>query len=289
MLTNKNEFQKAVNDFNAKHGCNLDLDAYEASVAKYKSEFPNMAYSLAYKDTFTSIYRQAVANSVINNKAIGGKEMLDEFEKNIMTPYRDACKKSNVIIDLKPYAGMSGVERAEFLKNRLNEAPTNRLFASRELYIKGRITLDDMMDYTHKATENGELNRTQVATIAAFAAMLEETNKNRSIFWRIRHPIINYYERENANFMKKAIASDKCKYDIIQAMDFAREESDEVQNERVMNYSLVNNEKNIERKNRYQEYEKEQIRILEASAESKKSAIHVDKSKTVEKEPLQRL
>ena len=93
MLTNKNEFQKAVNDFNAKHGCDLDLDAYEASVAKYKSEFPNMAYSLAYKDTFTSIYRQAVANSVINNKAIGGKEMLDEFEKNIMTPYRDACKK----------------------------------------------------------------------------------------------------------------------------------------------------------------------------------------------------
>ena len=80
MLTNKNEFQKAVNDFNAKHGCDLDLDAYEASVAKYKSEFPNMAYSLAYKDTFTSIYRQAVANSVINNKAIGGKEMLDEFE-----------------------------------------------------------------------------------------------------------------------------------------------------------------------------------------------------------------
>ena len=89
--------------------------------------------------------------------------------------------------------------------------------------------------------------------------------------------------------MKKAIASDKCKYDIIQAMDFAREESDEVQNERVMNYSLVNNEKNIERKNRYQEYEKEQIRILEASAEAKKSAIHVDKSKTVEKEPLKRL
>lgn len=288
MLKNKSNFQKAISEFNKKHGCKLDLDAYETSVIKYKAEFPNIAYSLAYKETFANIYKQAAVNSVINNKTISGKTMLDEFENNIMKPYCEACRVSNVNIDLKPYAGMSGLERAEFLKNRLNELPNNKLSVSRELYKTGELTYDSMMEYTRKATEKGEIDRTQAATIAAFASVLEETNKNRSVFWRMRHPIKNYYEQENAKLMKKALSSDKCKYNIMQAMEFAREESVDMQNDRIMNYSLVTNEKDIERKNRYQEYEKEQIRLHEFAAESKKSAKHVEQSKSYSKEPLQR-
>ena len=288
MLTNKNDFQEAINAFNKKHGCKLDLDSFEASVAKYKDEYPNMAYTLAYKDTFASIYRQSAINSVINNKIISGKEMLDEFESSIMKPYREACKANKIDIDLKPYAGMSALGRGEFLKNRINEVPNNKLSASRELYNNGGITYDDMMEYTRKVSEGGEIDRTKAATIAAFVNVLEETNKNRSIFWRIRHPIMNYYEKENARLMKQTLNSNKCKYNFMEATEFSKEETSDMQNDRVATYTLVMDEKDAERKKRYEDYEKEKIRIYELAAEAKRKELSVEIPDAPTKEPMQR-
>lgn len=288
MLTDKSSIQKIIDVFNSKHGCNLSLDAYEAKAREYMADSPKVAYDLAYKDIFASIYRQAAVNSVINNKAFSGKNMLDEFENNIMRGYSIACKEQGENINLKPYAGMSGVERAEFLKNRLNEFPNNKLAACRELYNNGGITIEDMENYINSIGTK-EIDRNKAAMMAAFASVLEEANNSRSFIWKVGHPLKNSSEQRVAELMKKALKSDRCKLSLEQSVELAKEETENMQNERVINYSYVMTEKDVERQSRYREYEKEQIEIHELAAEEPKNAKSVAEHNAPEKEPMKRL
>jgi hypothetical protein len=211
------KYDNDVRDFNQKYGVNFDMLMFTDAKKR-------METNEAYKKIFKDIYKNAIIGFADKkNDGFSLQEMLIHYDKILQTYHKD-CLKLKVYSDLRPLGGWTTDRAVKSLKNVAEQFNGNRIDFAKQRYMAGKLPIRDMMAYANKAFENGNTPDRETATvIAAYAKGLEETNKSRSIFWKMRHPIRNNAEQKYSKLMQ----------DMLKRTDFSRSANEHAESDAI--------------------------------------------------------
>lgn len=203
----------SAKDFSAKYACRFDFVTFESRVEEFTFLRPNNGWRDGYKIIFDQIYKQALISAAEDkNSNLDAEAMLDDFEYTLIRPY---VSENETEIKHKPYAGMDRIARLEYLDRLTKEAPSNPVALYTEKYRNGDLSFRQMRRRAQDTIERSE----GYIEIAGYVQMLENVNSNRSLLWKIFHPIKNSTEKRDAALMKKMLmkgaADDEYSYEEI--------------------------------------------------------------------------
>ena len=177
--------------FNQKYGVNFDIYEFEGILDALNEDdvvagdaLSNVADPL-YRTTFIDLYKKAYGKFV--DRSIGDTfdfvEMLDDFENNIMTPYRTIATPNNVTSD---YGGWTPETYMKSVKKYLDSIPDNNVEFAEERYKAGKLPIREMRAYANslKKSENPP-SAGQLATLKCYAEALTNVNNGRKLRWII--------------------------------------------------------------------------------------------------------
>ena len=206
---NENLKQK-VAEFNKKYTCTIDLADYE-KIAQIENPTEE-TWNMAYKETFHKAWDTAVANMYEGKSKLDFKitDMFNDFESMVMDPYRKECEKAKAPVVPKAYGGMEKkLDVTCFLIDEYqgSNISLNRATNTRKRYETGKLRIRDMREYTLTAMQKDAQNITEAEkqNIAGYIVALKAANGNRSLGWRILHPIRNNAEKKYSEMMESLL------------------------------------------------------------------------------------
>ena len=187
MAINKQELEAAQAEFNKKYGVDFDIDEFDASISGLAEiggiENANQMYKMKFKE----LYQKAFENFV--DRRIDGTfdfmEMINEFDKNIMEPYREGEGKSA----LKPYGGWKVSDYLTSVDTYLNDMPLFKPQYAEQRYREGKLGMGDMRAYVNELKKKDNVTLGELSTVDCYISALTQSNNNRSLISKILNPI----------------------------------------------------------------------------------------------------
>jgi hypothetical protein len=170
----------------------------------------------AYQKTFIKAWETSIEKMYAGKLKLAFKitDMFNDFESKIMEPYRKEVEKDNSMLALAPkaYAGMNQTDATFLMVSAYSSPniPLSRAIHSRRSYESGKLRIRDMRAFVNSVMEKdaSEITDFEKQAIASYSLTLRATNKDRSLGWRILHPIRNNAEKREAALFEKML-SDK--------------------------------------------------------------------------------
>ena len=187
MAINKQKLEAAQAEFNKKYGVDFDIDEFDASISGLAEiggiENANQMYKMKFKE----LYQKAFENFV--DRKIDGTfdfmEMINEFDKNIMEPYREGEGKSA----LKPYGGWKVSDYLKSVDTYLNDMPLFKPQYAEQRYREGKLGMGDMRAYVNELKKKDNVTPGELSTVDCYISALTRSNNNRSLISKIINPI----------------------------------------------------------------------------------------------------
>ena len=201
--------QSKVDTFNNKYYCDLDLNKFIDAVNKELKRGNQNAWNDVYKSTFFNLYKKTAFNTFLGarNESLSGEEMLESFERDIMSDLANGCIRAGESVQASKNGGMTDIEACEAMKEHLNDIPTSYTGIARNQYTNGKMRIRDMVSFTRSAIENGNIKNNIEAQrrIMGYSIALDRVNDSRSRFWRTIHPFRNNAEQRDAELMRQML------------------------------------------------------------------------------------
>ena len=169
------------------------------SFARLQSEARRVGHNEAFKSEFLKAYKQVALKELLASEDSVAKShlMFKDFNKLVTNTYikdtpidlrANSCVSKNMGIK-------TNQEAYDMLIEAQNELPKNQIDAVAQNYLKGNISMDDMVQASRSASiQSGKRGQTE---IAAYAAALKTVNNSRSFLWKLFHFFQNFAERRN--------------------------------------------------------------------------------------------
>lgn len=187
MAVNRKELEAAQAKFNKKYGVNFDIDEFDASISGLSEIGGIDNADQMYKMKFTELYKKAFENFV--DRKIDGTfdfmEMINEFEKNIMEPYREEKGKGAP----KPYGGWKVSDYLTNVDAYLNDMPLFKPQYAEQRYRDGKLGMGDMRAYVNELKKKDNVTPGELSTVDCYISALSQANENRSLISKILNPI----------------------------------------------------------------------------------------------------
>lgn len=207
MAVDVSAFQNAVENFNDTYQTNFNLqDFIRKSSVIFGSQ--KSAFNANYKRTIQEMAAQVLTYKEGTRDQLEAKtiptlfDMLEDFENNIIAPYREACKEQNSNAFPEPYAGWTKQEQVDIIKDALKTVPKNLGEVQGERYKSGHIRIRDMVAVANSISE---VSMEKSQKVAEYVIALEAVNANRSRAWRFFHPFRNRAEKREAAAMRQTL------------------------------------------------------------------------------------
>lgn len=200
------KIETAQDAFNAKYGVNFNIEEFDASISGFAELGGGVNADEMYKITFVSLYQKAFANFIDQKlgKTFEFGEMIRDFDKNIMDPYRAECKKENKSAPTL-YGGWTVKEYMESVDHSLNSVPNDKCDYATRRYREGDLRIRDMRAYDEEL-KKGVPSADKLATLYCYAQALSRVNEERSFFWKVTHPFKFLAEKREAKNFKAYIS-----------------------------------------------------------------------------------
>ena len=178
--------------FNQKYGVNFDIYEFDGILDALNEDDDVVAGDALsndadpiYRTTFIDLYKKAYGKFV--DRRIGDTfdfvEMLDDFENNIMSPYRTIAASNKVTSD---YGGWTTVTYMKSVKNYLDNIPDNNVKFAEERYKAGKLPIREMRAYANSLKKlETPPSAGQLATLKCYAEALTNVNNGRKLRWII--------------------------------------------------------------------------------------------------------
>ena len=193
---------EAQRSFNEKYGVNFDIYEFEGAINGFTAFGDTINPNDIYKTKFIIQAKKAFENFV-DNKLENGLdlgEMIKDFEKMIMDPYREACDPEYLT---EPFGGWDTAEYIRSLKNFVDGVPDSKSVYAANRYKAGKLPIREMRAYANELKELDMPPVDKLSTLYCYAKGLEIVNQSRSVWWAMLHPIRFFAERREAkNFME---------------------------------------------------------------------------------------
>lgn len=196
MPTGLEQLEQAQAEFNRRYGVSFDVDEFDGSIRTLDEDGDGTSADEIYRTTFASLYKKAYANFV--DRRIGDEfdfmGMLNEFEKEVMTPYRQHYVEPNEAAP-KPFGGWKASEYLESVDTFLNDIPILKESYAEERYRNGKLRIRDMRKHVNelKAKENPTLG--ELSSVDCYITALYRVSNNRSLVSKILHPFRYFAEQ----------------------------------------------------------------------------------------------
>lgn len=182
---NKNT-QTPQDTFNKKYGVDFDIEAFAEGMSFHDDFGSSELMNGIYKTTFTELYKKAYGNFI--DRKIGTKfdfvEMLNDFENNIMEPYRKSAQSSGRKPP-SPYGGWKLSEYIESVDNYLGGISISKEIFAKERYENRSLRMRDMRKYVDGLKKRNDVTPAELSTVNCYIAGLSYTSNNRSLASKI--------------------------------------------------------------------------------------------------------
>ena len=190
MAVSRQELEAAQAAFNKKYGVNFDIDEFGASISGLSEIGGIDNADQMYKMKFSELYKKAFENFV--DRKIDGTfdfmEMINDFDKNIMEPYREERKGEGKSAP-KPYGGWKVSEYLASVDTYLNDMPLLKPLYAGQRYREGKLGMSDMRAYVNNLKKKDNVTPGELSTVDCYISALSEANENRSLISKILNPI----------------------------------------------------------------------------------------------------
>jgi hypothetical protein len=187
MAVSRQELEVAQAKFNKKYGVDFDIDEFDASISGLAEIGGIDNADQMYKMKFTELYKKAFENFV--DRKIDGTfdfmEMINDFDKNIMEPYRNGEGKKAP----KPYGGWKVSGYLASVDTYLNDMPLLKPLYAGQRYREGKLGTSDMRAYVNGLKKKDNVTPGELSTVDCYISALSEANENRSLIAKILNPI----------------------------------------------------------------------------------------------------
>ena len=193
--------------FNTKYGVNFSIEEFDASISGFAELGGGIDADEMYKITFASLYQKAFANFIDQKlgKTFEFGEMIRDFDKSIMNPYRAECKKENKSAP-KLYGGWTVKEYLESVDHSLDRVPNGKLDFAARRYREGDLRIRDMRAYAEALKKEDSPSADRLATLYCYTHALSVINQERSFFWKATHLFKYFAEKREAKNFKAYLA-----------------------------------------------------------------------------------
>ena len=190
MSKNRQQLEAAQEAFNKKYGVNFDIDEFSASIDGL-AEIGNIAGAdQIYKVTFSKLYKKAFANFV--DRKIDGTldfmEMINEFDKNIIEPYRKECSDEKKPAP-KPYGGWKVSDYLKSVGEYFYDVPSIKSLYAEQRYQSGELGMFKMRAFVNGLRQKENVTAGELSTVDCYLSALSSANKNRSPILKILNPV----------------------------------------------------------------------------------------------------
>ena len=190
------QIEKAQKEFNRRYGVDFDIEELDASLSGLSEFGVGVGVDNMYRMKFTSLYEKAYVNFI--DRKLGDRfdfaDMLNEFDKNIMEPYRALCAEEKSTPP-KTYGGWRMSEYLASANRFLARVPENKLTYAKERYHGGKLSLSDMRKHVNDLKKKGNaVTKEELSAVDCYLRMLTEDQKGRTFAENFRHPVRYFME-----------------------------------------------------------------------------------------------
>ena len=186
----RQQIETAQAAFNKKYGVEFNFDEYEGSVSCLDEGGGATSADQIYRVMFTNLYKQAFANFVDRkiDKKFDFVQMLNEFDKSIMGPYREECKTTENVAP-KPFGGWTVSQYLTSVDNFLSDEPLFKPQYATQRYNQGKLGLFQMRDYVNSLRSRDDVSKGELSTVDCYMKAIEKSNSDRALIYKILNPI----------------------------------------------------------------------------------------------------
>ena len=185
-----NNIEHAQQEFNKRYGVDFSIDEFDGTMSGFAEFGGGVNVNEIYRATFSALYKKAYANFV--DRKIGDKfdfvEMINEFDKNIMEPYRAQCKNDNKTAP-KPYGEWKVSDYLDGVSNYLDDIPLFKPYYAAQRYSDGSLSISDMRNYINNLKKRDDVTVGELSTVDCYISALDTVSRQRSLISKILHPI----------------------------------------------------------------------------------------------------
>lgn len=206
MAVETTQFSETVKEFNGRYGVNFSYEDYERrineslkGIDKNNTDAVKQAYDKAFIDTAKDLYAQKKTNALLAQKVDDNAfsiDMIDDLEYMLIEPYRVAGRKDGVP-EHSTYRALSGNQRDDVIRDGVSSVPDSIVSYYSKQYSNGKMTLGSINEFADNLGFEHFKSR-DILTMLRYSKALKEVNENRSIWWKIIHPILNYREKNTS-------------------------------------------------------------------------------------------
>lgn len=190
MPLNRKKLEAAQAAFNKKYGVKFDIDEFDGSISGLAEIGGIENANQIYKMTFSDLYKEAFANFA--DRKIDGTfdfmEMINEFDKNIMEPYREECSADGKKCP-NSYGGWKVSDYLASVDTYLNDMPLFKPQYAEQRYREGKLGMSDMRAYVNDLKKKDNVTLGELSTVDCYISALSQANDNRSLISKILNPI----------------------------------------------------------------------------------------------------
>ena len=165
-MPNRQAIETAQAAFNKKYGVEFNFDEYEGSVSCLDEGGGATSADEIYRVMFADLYKQAFANFVDRkiDKEFDFIQMLNEFDKSIMDPYRKECKTTETPAP-KPFGGWTLSRYLTSVDNFLSDEPLYKPQYATQRYNQGKLGLFRMRAYVNSLRSKENVSAGELSTV----------------------------------------------------------------------------------------------------------------------------
>lgn len=186
----RQQIETAQAEFNKKYGVEFNFDEYEGSVSCLDEGGGATSADQIYRVMFTNLYKQAFANFVDRkiDKEFDFVQMLNEFDKSIMGPYREECKTTENVAP-KPFGGWTVSQYLTSVDNFLSDEPLFKPHYATQRYNQGKLGLFQMRAYVNSLRSRDDVSTGELSTVDCYMKAIEKSNSDRALIYKILNPV----------------------------------------------------------------------------------------------------
>ncbi len=215
------EFQHTLNAFNKKYGTAFNYERYEGRKIGFDVLNISNSGDASYNVAIAEVYEQALT------AAVGGKvqrfdsrDLIRDFEKMVMTPYREKCERVGEPRNSTYMGGRSETEMLEAIQGYLQNAPKSKVDVYSNMIKNRELQLRNIRNYANQAENSAALAPQALTYVAALDKVVQE----RTFAWKLRHPIQAYCERRDLKNLKEQLRYDENKERVDRSEEYINEQ-----------------------------------------------------------------
>ena len=202
MPRNFRKITAAEDAFNKKYGVDFSIEAFDERISVFDDFGGGSDINFMYRFTFKDLFKKAFGNFIDHKlgRKFDASAMIKDFEKTIMTPYREELKKEGRN-DLVPFGGWSVKTYMETIQQYTMGLPSSKVDFAEARYHERIIRIRDMRAFANSLRGKENVTIDELATLSCYSVALANANEERTRKWAWRHPFKYFAEkREAKNF-----------------------------------------------------------------------------------------